>query len=308
MGKSAIEWTERTWNPTRGCSIVSPGCHNCYAMRQAHRMNAPGKPYEGLTKPGPHGPVWTGRVTLDFGKLKEPQRRRKPTVYFVNSMSDLFHEKLSDDDILLVFDAMARAPQHTFQVLTKRASRMYLWDYHVGRHHFKNWPLPNVWLGISAEDQQRMDERWKWLAQTSAAVRFASLEPLLGPVNLRSVDDRSSLDPESAAWYDALTGVTYGEGYGFAGLGGGPRLDWVIVGGESGPGAREMDVCWVRDVVRQCRQAGTPCFVKQLGAKPFDSDLTELGENEALKLSDRKGGDQAEWPADLRVRQMPGFA
>lgn len=308
MGKSAIEWTERTWNPVLGCSLVSPGCVNCYAMRQAHRMSGPGKRYEGFTKLGPRGPIWTGGVAVDWRRLEEPIHRRTPSVYFVNSMSDLFHEGLTDDEIASLFITMERSPQHTFQVLTKRAARMRQWVNNYGAIRLKNWPLPNVWLGVSAEDQTRLDGRVPELLATSAAVRFVSAEPLLGPLDL---------DGDWVSGQGFLRGWHTEPVHGHHGPGGecidcpvaeqvqNPRLDWVIVGGESGPYARGMDVAWARDVVHQCRSAQVACFVKQMGADSFDSDRTANGASELLRLRDRKGGDPAEWPKDLRVREMP---
>ena len=212
---TSIEWTDRTWNPTRGCSVVSPGCHNCYAMKQAHRFSGKGGAYEGLTKLTSSGPRWSGAMRLVPEMLDVPLRRKKPTTWFVNSMSDLFHEGLTDEEVAAVFGVMAACPQHTFQVLTKRAERMRAWfdwlddmcsvsgdppravtcgivaanhgadvDY-GGLSHA--WPIPNVLLGVSVEDQRRADERVPLLLQTPAALRFLSVEPLLGPVVLEAL-------------------------------------------------------------------------------------------------------------------------
>lgn len=207
--ESKIEWTDTTWNPVRGCSRVSPGCDNCYAMRQAHRFNHEAQDgarrglgaYDGLTTIRRGKVDWSGRVRLVPEMLGAPLRWRKPRRVFVNSMSDLFHESLSDEQIAAVFGAMACCSRHTFQVLTKRAKRMREWigwaDGHrdtihhafsvaTGRAGMRpwDWPLPNVWLGVSAEDQQRADERIPDLLATPAAVRFVSAEPLLGPIDL----------------------------------------------------------------------------------------------------------------------------
>ncbi len=320
--KSAIEWTQATWNPVRGCSIVSPGCKRCYAMRDAARKNANPKlpDYKGFAIFNDrHQPHWTGKVELIPHMLDMPLKRKKPTTYFVNSMSDLFHESLPDEAIDRVFAVMALCPQHTFQVLTKRAQRMREWVSGVNsgeRFHDINvcaqelahspgysavlptqrdgmvpggWPLPNVWLGVSVEDRKRKD-RIKVLRQTPAAVRFLSLEPLL--------EDLGELD---------LRGI-----------------HWVIVGGESGPGARPLDVAWVRSIVAQCKAASVACFVKQLGAKPFVRNRTDYPDwprgtvfaimsmsepqiypRQLVRLKDRKGGAISEWPEDLRVREMP---
>lgn len=293
---SNIEWTEATWNPIVGCSVVSPGCTNCYAMTMAARLEAMGTlpHYGGTTQKTKAGPVWTGKLALaPEATLLAPLRRRKPTVYFVNSMGDLFHEDVPDAWIDRVFAMMALAPQHTFQVLTKRSARMraYVTDpatvrrvYDIvcdlsleqaanvillarpehaahappGRHILLGaWPLPNVWLGVSAEDQRRADERVPDLLATPAAIRFVSAEPLLGPL------DFSRLRPDGIKFtLNALTG----EGrhlLGFAGQT--DKLDWLICGGESGTGARPMEDAWAESIVEQCAAAGTAVFVKQMG-------------------------------------------
>ena len=196
MSKTKIEWTQETWNPVRGCSRVSRGCERCYAERQAARglpgLKSPttGEPFARMT---PSGPRWTGHVELIESMLDIPLRRKKPTTYFVNSMSDLFHEALPDEAIDRVFAVMALCPQHTFQVLTKRAKRMR--DYISTLHDCANdsrqvrvgmrysWPLPNVWMGVSCENQKTADERIPLLLQTPAAVRFVSAEPLLSAID-----------------------------------------------------------------------------------------------------------------------------
>ncbi|MCY1047580.1 phage Gp37/Gp68 family protein [Corallococcus sp. bb12-1] len=293
MGDTSIEWTDVVWNPTRGCSRVSPGCGGgtsgnrkggCYAERMAIRLAGPGQPYENLVKSTPAGPRWTGKVVLDAEKLAEPLRWRKPRRVFVNSMSDLFHESLQVKDIARVFAAMALARRHTFQVLTKRAAVM---ARTVGSEDFKGlvlsiasmeatrrglelepgelrWPLPNVWLGVSVEDQQRADERIPELLRTPAAVRWLSCEPLLGPLELSQYlkptlhtnrgEQLQHPDPriphEGGRW-----------AWGIA---------WVVGGGESGPGARPMHPVWARRLRDQCVAAGTCFFFKQWGAwKPY---------------------------------------
>ena len=240
MTATSIEWTEETWNPTVGCSRVSPGCDGCYAISVAHRAMQPA--HEGLTikRPGERTD-WTGEVRCLPERLGVPLRRRKPTTFFVDSMSDLFHPEVPYRFIRDVFDVMRtcsglvgsdghRYPSHTFQVLTKRPQRMselattYRLGYDPGR------PPANVWLGTSIESD-RYAFRADHLRATPAAVRFLSLEPLLGPL--------PSL---------GLTGI-----------------DWVIVGGESGPGARPMHPDWVRDIRDRCVAAGVPFFFKQWG-------------------------------------------
>ena len=288
--RSTIEWTEATWNPIAGCSLVSPGCTNCYAMRRvAPRLSAnPATPhYAGTVQSSKGGPVWTGKIGIAADAvLLKPLKWRRPRMIFVNSTSDLFHPDVPEAVIDRVFAVMALCPQHTFQVLTKRPERMreYLsspattdrvmlaglrlietgkspkarelegWRPHP-------WPLPNVWLGTSVEDQQRADERIPHLLATPAAVRFISAEPLLGPID--------------------VTGISYGGGVVVHALRGrridvfddswGEReeyyakLDWVIVGGESGSGARPMHPDWARSLRDQCAAAGVPFFCKQWG-------------------------------------------
>lgn len=270
--RSAIEWTEATWNPLRGCSRVSAGCQHCYAERVAARFSGPGMPYEGLIHPSTRG--WNGTVRLVPEVLDQPLRWKRPRRIFVNSMSDLFHESVSDATIAAVFGVMAAAPQHTFQVLTKRPERALRWfagmadhpreKLHecvkgaLGYHHpcrpainAGAWPLPNVWLGVSVEDQAAADERIPLLLQCPAAVRWLSCEPLLGRVDLRShLKSRATPGPDHQ----------FGDRLGHAG-----RLHWIVAGGESGPGARPMHPDWARSLRDQCAAAGVPFFFKQWG-------------------------------------------
>jgi protein gp37 len=285
---SAIEWTDATWNPVRGCSRVSEGCRHCYAEGVAARFSGPGRPYEGLARFTPGGPKWTGVIRLVPEVLEEPLRWKRPRRVFVNSMSDLFHEDVPDDFIDDVFGVMALAKRHTFQVLTMRAGRM--------RRFFDRAPdraaLPNVWLGVSVEDQRAAADRIPHLIDTPAATRFVSAEPLLGPVDLTNIEVVAPEPPNGpGVWLDALRGHVKGPGDML-----GVRIAWVIAGGESGRGARPCSVGWVRSLVGQCRSAAVPVFVKQLGAH-WATDNTALG--------DAKGGDPQEWPEDLRVRQWP---
>lgn len=332
---SSIEWTDRTWNPVRGCSVVSPGCVNCYAMKFAHRFSGDGKPYAGLTKQTKAGPQWNGRVQLVHAALVEPLSWRKPARVFVNSMSDLFHDAIPDSFILAVFVTMAKAHRHTFQVLTKRPARMQellsQWRRDgVTLREGCGVVLPNVWLGVSCEDQQRADERIPALLQTPSAVRFISAEPLIGP--LYGLDQWLSGGADSRPFWTDRCPV---DERGFALIHG---LDWVIVGGESGTGARDCHVRWVRNIVEQCQRAAVPVFVKQLGSRVIDrNDAGFLGEEPCawpdtidqedrieydldgtrdgyqgapvrIHLNNRKGGDQSEWPEDLRVREFPAVA
>jgi protein gp37 len=242
---SSIEWTDATWNPVTGCTKVSEGCDHCYAETFAERWRGvPGHHFE-------HGfdvRLWPDRLTI-------PLTWRKPRRIFVNSMSDLFHPQISDEFIAEVFAVMISAPRHTFQLLTKRPGRMRhllacrdfaISAYKVAISRYDTevragWPLPNVWLGVSAETQKWADIRVPVLLDTPAAVRFVSAEPLLGPVNL-------AVAPEALGGLDWID-----------------LLDWVIVGGESGPRARPMHPEWVRDLRAQCGLARTAFFFKQWG-------------------------------------------
>jgi protein gp37 len=260
-GQTNIQWTQETWNPVKGCTPVSPGCLNCYAAPMSARLERMGHAaYLSLTVLHNVIRSFNGRLREDRQALSKPLRWRRPRLVFVNSMSDLFHEDVSDAFLLEVFDVMRRCPQHEFQILTKRPERLA----HVAGI-VPRWPLANVWIGTSVEDRERLG-RVDLLRHTPVAVRFLSLEPLLGPLG--------SLD---------LTGI-----------------NWVIVGGESGPRARPCDVQWVRDVMRQCANFSVPLFVKQLGAKPMSPCAAEVGQ-----IRDSKGGDPLQWPPDLRVRQYP---
>lgn len=245
---SKIEWTEATWNPVTGCSIVSPGCTNCYAMKLAGTRLRHHPSREGLTTMTKAGPVWNGKVRLNRQWIGQPLDWKRPRRIFVCAHGDLFHEDVPDDWILDVFTVMAIAGNHTFQVLTKRPDRacdflsvpdrledIYAnWYTYTGKPaEVWSWPLHNVWIGASAEDQARYDSRRRWLDETPAAVRFWSLEPLLGPIDMK---------------------IQF------------VKPHWVICGGESGPGARPMHPDWARSLRDQCAAAGVPYFFKQWGA------------------------------------------
>lgn len=293
---SSIEWTEATWNPVTGCTIVSPGCAKCYAMRMAARLEAMGQAkYAGTTRKVNGLPVWTGKINLDESALSIPLKRRKPTVWFVNSMSDLFHEGVPFEFVDKVFTVMALTPHHTYQILTKRPERMAEYfarggvdpnpliaalalapkEMNVSETNLNivggAWDIPNAWVGCSIESRQYLD-RATSVSACLGGVRFWSLEPLLEDLgNIRGYLEQS--------------------------------VEWVIVGGESGPGARPCHVDWIRSIVAQCREKGVPVFVKQVGANP------EWGASECWEMTgppkDPKGGDPSEWPEDLRVREMP---
>jgi len=278
--KTGIEWTEATWNPTTGCDRVSPGCDHCYALTLAGRLKAMGaSAYQEDGDPRTSGPGF--KLTVHPDRLDVPLRWTRPRFIFVNSMSDLFHKDVPDEFIAKVFAVMALAPRHTFQVLTKRHGRMRsllssgrfadlvvaalstVVDETSGRLPAKDFdaayahvtdrvhvdepmpPLPNVWLGVSVEDQKRADLRIPALLATPAAVRFLSCEPILGPVSFRWAKWAPLIN---AGHLDGLRGI-----------------DWVIVGGESGPGHRPIDPEWVRSLRDQCSDAGVAFLFKQWG-------------------------------------------
>jgi protein gp37 len=270
--KSAIQWTEATWNPTTGCDRISPGCDHCYALTMAKRLKAMGQAkYQNDGDPRTSGPGFG--LTVHPDTLSTPLDWRKPRMVFVNSMSDLFHARVPDLFVGGVWNTMALTQRHTYQILTKRSPRMkrlltkwqdagwywrkedMIWCGPVG-------PLPNVWLGASIEEDEyarRADD----LRETTAAVRFLSLEPLIGPLPSLSFEG----------------------------------IDWTIIGGESGADARPLDLGWVRDLAGRAREAGSAVFVKQMGA----CWAREHG-------ADSHGGDWSFWPEDLRIRQFPESA
>lgn len=322
MKRTTIEWTDVAWNPIRGCSPVSAGCTNCFAMRQAHRFSGPTQPYAGLTELGPQGPRWTGMIALDHDALKRPLHWRKPKRIFVNSMSDLFHEEVPFEFVHRVFATIRQTPQHIYQVLTKRPERMreFITDYLRPREAlgWANGFYRHVHFGVSIEDQATADVRIPILLQTPAAVRWVSAEPLLGPVDLGQI-----VNPGLAEGQDfihALAGYAWtcsGSDY-IDTCGIGAHLDWVVVGGESGPRARRCDLAWIRSLRDQCQTAAVPIFIKQLGRKPYleegspaarewyASGATAIMDDcGGIHTKDRKGNTMAEWPDDLRIRVFP---
>jgi protein gp37 len=227
MAETQIEWTDATWNPVSGCTVMSAGCTNCYAMAMAARLEAMGMDkYKDLTRKSGKRNVWNGTVRENRSALEIPRRWTKPRKIFVNSMSDLFHEGVGDQFIVDVWNVMRDTPQHHYQILTKRPDRMAALV--VSR---LNIALPNVWLGTSVEDD-RVRDRIDFLRTVPAAIRFISFEPLIGPVG--DVD---------------LTGI-----------------QWAIVGGESGRGARPIREEWIDDIHNRCMRYGTAFFFKQWGA------------------------------------------
>jgi protein gp37 len=319
-GKTTIEWSDQpgyvgaVWNPTTGCTRVSAGCDNCYAFALhdkryvTNRTRAIAFGYSGIEAAADarenHAELpWPKQYDLPFSRvqllperLDAPLRTRRPTCYFVDSMSDLFHEDVPDAFIADVWDVMEKATQHRFLILTKRPDRMGRWvreRHYPGSIMYPEAPAPNIWLGTSVEDQASADKRIPELLATPAAVRFLSCEPLLGNIGTQDCGQH----PEK----NLLRGI-----------------DWVIVGGESGPRARPMDLAWARSLVESSRAAGVDVFVKQLGSNPVgldrDCDVCSMGLKAPRRdhgldcmgpLRESHGRDMAEWPEDLRIREFP---
>lgn len=302
---SKIEWTDQTLNPAVGCSPVSPACDNCYAVRMATRLAANPKTalrYDGVVADG----SWTGRVNLFPEVMEKALRRKRPTRFFVGSMTDLFHPNIPLHFLDKIFAYMCVAPQHVFQILTKRPERMREYAssmYTVGwkrrlqmqlppeLQRSKVWrdcnsPVANVWLGVTAENQLQADKRIPALIETPAAVRFVSVEPCLGEVHLEPY----LLSSYDKAAHDAqMTGEELRT----------DKLDWVICGGETGPGSRPMHPDWARSLREQCDTWGTPFFFKQWGGWGFaGGDCTHfLHTNGALRTMGQRGADgKGEWP------------
>jgi protein gp37 len=303
--KTGIEWTDATWNPTTGCAKVSAGCKHCYAERDWARLV--------------HLPAYAGRAFTDVechpNRLDQPLRWKRPRRIFVNSMSDLFHEDIPDEFIDQVFAVMALSPQHTFQILTKRADRMreYLSDtlrlekIYIQWHSVsgspreaQGWPLPNVWVGVSVEDQGAANERIPLLLETHAAVRWISAEPLIGRVDLCET---------FGMWWNQTMGCF--ESFHSSGFNRNPHnwaekaIDWVVVGGESGPKARPMHPEWAQSLRDQCAAAGVQFLFKQWGEwaptamgsanRPFDQQQAVRGDDIAGTVFGEPG-KQFMWP------------
>jgi len=315
-----IEWTDATWNPITGCSVVSPGCTNCYAMKLAGTRLKHHPSREGLTRDSKAGPVWTGEVRFNPDWLDQPLRWKKPRMIFVCAHGDLFAEGVKDEWLDQIFAVMALAPQHTFQVLTKRPERMrqYLFEMQrciegdhkifsdrwgtaaaevtgspcsAGAIEDADWPLPNVWLGVSVEDQKRANERIPLLLDTPAAIRWISAEPLLGPVYI----------PEympNPLWNNLPSWKL-------------PELNWVVAGGESGGDVRPMHPGWARALRDQCAAAGVPFLFKQWGqwAPQFGAiDLSDNPEQSRRQWAEWDGDkweywDRPQWCDDLDPEQ-----
>src|SRR5271165_5823625 len=336
MNKTSIEWCirpetrgadgARTWNPIRArlkgaspkahsgtfCTRISPGCQLCWASTINKRFG------NGLEFTVPN--LEKIEFFVDERILHEPLKQKKPCTIFVGDMFDLFHEAIPTTMLDEVFTVAAVCKHHTFQFLTKRADRMrdylrQIQDDEKDLHRWQalacmitdspcaagliedlNWPIPNIWCGVSVEDQQRADERIPLLLQTPAAVRFLSVEPMLEEIDLTRIPLSNNFT------LDALTGI-YGGGYpdNFCSA----FIDWVICGGESGPGARHFNLAWAESIREQCRAAKTAFFMKQIGSNPIAP-----GRNHGLACTvfpnkRSKGGDMSEWPEHLRVREFP---
>jgi len=332
---TSIEWTHQpgtsgeTWNPLRAklsgkrgwhCERISPGCENCYAERQnkAGARGGTGLAYNRQARDDVE-------LYVDEKVLLKPLGWRKPRTVFVCSMTDLFGDWVTGAHLAAVFGVMAAARSHTFIVLTKRSAVMRLWFDSIGRAespawecieaaakmgahrayeaaHGLRWPLPNVWLGVSAEDQTRWNERVPDLLATPAALRWVSVEPQIGPIDARGVRTGNGSVVNPLTLRHPLPGSKLDRG-----------LDWVVLGGESGPGARPYELEWARALRDQCRQCGVAFFMKQLGSRPVSlaDKIIHRGHTGHLPdgfyryLVDRKGGDPGEWPDDLKVREWP---
>lgn len=341
-----IQWTDEVLNVTVGCSRVDHRCDNCYAMGVAHRGLRPEHRGLTKLRPKDAkrpGVDWTGEVRFLPERLALPLKWRKPRRVFVDSMSDLFHPSVPFEQIAAVFGVFAATQRHTYQLLTKqvrRAREFFAWldearKFADGRSAYTNadycggslfeaaqgviddrdlfdivdvcfmqpWPLPNVHLLASVSDQPSADRDIPELLRCPAAVHGVSYEPALGPVYFRKWVGRFCYCPGAQVFGDPCDGWKSGRC-----VSGSPaRLDWIIVGGESGPRARGFNVAWARSVIGECREWGTPVFVKQLGSQPFELRPGWKVARE-ITLDDRSGGDWDEWTgdlADLRVRTFP---
>ena len=311
MNKTSIEWTHRpetggaqggfTWNPIRArnketgkvgtfCTHASPGCSNCYAEAIGKRFGT------GLAFNVPN--LEKVEFFIDEKILEEPLKRKKPATIFVGDMFDLFHEAIPVALLDKVFAVMTMCRAHTFQVLTKRAKRMHEYVSQVQAAEVPNIKWQHIWLGVSVESQKYADERIPLLLQTPAAIRFLSVEPMLEAVDLDRVHFGNGVHLNCVKRVDV------------------PSVDWVIVGGESGPGARPFNLAWAESLQEQCKAAGVPFFMKQIGSKPLIPKAMELsarGEfltettcgDPARLIVTSKGGDMSEWPESLRVREFP---
>ncbi|PSB49756.1 phage Gp37/Gp68 family protein [filamentous cyanobacterium Phorm 6] len=310
MGKTKISWTSETWNPLVGCSKISAGCSRCYAAEAAKSARLQQFPQYQKVKD------WDGTIEFVENQLLKPLSWRSPKKVFVCSMSDIGHKNVKDEWLNKIFAVMAMCPQHIFQVLTKRPERLLEYfsdpncarwicdevlnilsdEANPGKWKFKvhgdevniKIPLPNVWVGTSVENQKVADDRIPQLLQIPAAKLFLSCEPLLEAVDLTKIYRISNLTQTELTWLD--------------------YLHWIILGGESGVGARPCHIDWIRSIVQQCRPTNVAVFVKQLGSNSIQSTpyIDGVAQNNfQLKFKDRKGGNIDEFPTDLQIRQFP---
>lgn len=328
MGKTLIEWTDRSANPIRArhkvtgkigwsCVMFGPGCQHCYSQSLNGRFGT-GLPFTASA-------VREVETFFDPRPLETLRRLREPQRIFVCDMTDLFMDSVPDEWIDTVFAYAALSPQHVFQILTKRSARMLNYMSDVNRpqqviaamYRERNangvpvtfgWPPENCWLGVSCEDQDRAESRLIHLIETPAAVRFVSYEPLLG-----SIDPTHVYLPDRSGWWNVLDGRLTVNVIGENGHPDfwvetvepiRPPIDWAIIGGESGGLARPCELNWVRSLVDACRRAGVATFVKQLGSAPLVDGVFGRPKTR-LMMRNKKGGDPLEWPADLRVREFP---
>lgn len=277
---SKIEWTEETWNPFVGCSKVSEGCKNCYAEKMAYRLANMALKKESFDSCDGYLHVinidkkcWNGKTFFQHSQLGKPFKRKKPTKYFVCSMSDLFHEDNDFVDILKVWYVMCQNPHHIFQVLTKRPDRMIEFYHYMGKIHkdvgydsdyYVGTP-DHIWIGVTVENQEMADKNIPILLDIPAKTRFLSCEPLLGNIDLTSLKDGIGLT------CNALDGSYYDSGVKYLDIKG-RYLSWVIIGGESGSNARFMHPNWAKNIIAQCDAANVPVFFKQWGEyAPFEN-------------------------------------
>jgi len=352
---SDIEWTDETVNVCVGCTRVSPGCEHCYAEIFVHRKMQ--KAHVGLTVlgKGEKGPRWNGEVRFLPERLAVFQKFKSPKKIFVNSLSDTFHEKLTHSQRAAIFGSFLLAPQHTYQVLTKRPENAIAFEKwllsesdvtgrewwetclaHASDHGLDVSPVTEAtvdqrswWLGVTTEDQKRAEERVPLLLRMRVlpTLRFVSYEPAIGPVDFDLArcdycgDPSDGISDDGAPWCsECERECSYHHWLDFpcaaetenepAVVAANDGVAWVIVGGEAGPGARPFDINWAREVVKQCRGVGTAVFVKQMGAKPFQEEMSSVGlstepYDAELDLEHRKGADMSEWPEDLRIREFP---
>lgn len=273
--KSKIEWTQASWNPLVGCTKVSEGCRNCYAIRFSHRMSTTVPSYFGITKKINGKPEWSDKIRVDRNKLRQPLTWKRARMIFVNSMSDMFHERVDDLNIAEIFAIMATESRHTFQILTKRPQRMatlltdepfkksvetllHNWGYSLKLDNV--WPLRNVWVGASVENGKSAIERVPYLLMTPAAIRWISAEPLLGRITNCSLGVK-------------LRGI-----------------QWIVAGGETGPNARPAHPDWFRALRDLCVSSGVPFFFKQWGEWGTVENLN-VYKNSQLAIVDPATGD-----------------